>query len=534
MKIIFTVVVIFFYSLFLKAQTWTELQKITATDRQASDHYSKSVSINGNYAVVGSHRQSYDENGANYLQYAGAVYVYENQLGIWTETQKLVASDRNAQDDFGTAVSISGNTMLVGSYKRDETINSTYLYQCGAVYVFTKNLSGNWIETQKLLASDLDSLNYFGKSVDVDGNYAIIGAAFKNEINTTLDTVIQAGAVYIFEKNLSGNWVEVQKLTAPDKQDFDVFGWDVSISGDYAVVGAYQQDTDTLGLNIKTNAGAVYVFKRNSSGVWIYEQKIIASDRTPNDLFGYALAISNDKMVVGAYQNDKDGNNTNQLSNAGAAYIYERNANGVWIESSKLVASDRNTEDWFGYDVGIKENNIIVGARQQDFDNNSTTMISNAGAAYIFSKTNNTWQQIQKVTPLDRTQEDWFGFSVDIDTTLFIAGAFSDTQDANGQNLLTDAGSAYIFENSMITTVNQIVNSSITIFPNPVFDELELKLKNSTIDLVELYDINGRLIKKIIPYNSKIRIDFQGLASGLFLIKVISGKEVFQKKIVKY
>ncbi len=155
------------------------------------------------------------------------------------------------------------------------------------------------------------------------------------------------------------------KIQASDKEASDQFGGSVSISGDRAIVGAHLEDTGG------SDAGAAYIFER-SSGVWSEAAKIQASDIEATDFFGRSVSISGDRATVGASSEDTGG------SNAGAAYIFERNTSGVWSEVTKIQASDKQADDKFGESVSISGERVIVGAFLEDASGLS------AGAAYIF------------------------------------------------------------------------------------------------------------------------------------------------------
>jgi len=320
---------------------WVEVQKITASDATSGDLFGISVGISGNYAIVGAHLN--DEMGSN----AGAAYIFEYDGASWTEDTKLIASDAAAGDFFGFSVSISGDNALVGARFENNQ---------GAAYVF--NLSGGtWSETTKLTASDANTDDWFGQSVCITGTHAIIGA------NQNDDAGINSGSAYIF--SLSGGvWSEVQKLTASDEMSDDYFGWSVSISGERAVVGTILNDDagsasgsvyvfelsggvwsetqkltasdaatfDYFGQSVSVSgdhiliganrndddgadSGLAYMFKLDG-GTWVESQLLSASDAAGGDFFGHSVAISGNQAIIGANRNDDDG------SNSGSAYIF--------------------------------------------------------------------------------------------------------------------------------------------------------------------------------------------------------------------
>src|SRR5690554_3582463 len=180
----------------------------------------------------------------------------------------------------------------------------------------------------------------------------------------------------------SQDWTERLKITANERANNALFGASVAISGDFAIIGANQEkkDADNSEENILTDAGAAYIFK-NESGEWIFYQKIVASDRSGGDYFGHSVAIDGDFIVVGAPQEDEDENGQNTKLNTGSAYVF-KNIGGNWTEIQKICASDRNTQDWFGCSVGISGNDIVIGAYAQGTDENGGNQTDMAGAVY--------------------------------------------------------------------------------------------------------------------------------------------------------
>ncbi|MCF8307023.1 MAG: IPT/TIG domain-containing protein [Ignavibacteriales bacterium] len=332
--------------------TWNQVTKLTASDLEAGDNYGFSVSISGNYAIVGAYTE--DTGGNN----AGAAYVYKrSENGTWSEVNKLIASDAQADDAFGAKVSISGNYALVTSVFEDAGGSNA-----GAAYVYTPDVNGNWIEVTKLTASGAQANDFFGSSGAISGDHVIVGASKKDVAGAGSD----AGAAYIFQRAADGNWTQTAMLTASDAQSGDNLGTSVSISGDYAIASAVYEDA------AGTDAGASYIFKRNENGVWSEVSKITASDAQAGDEFGTSVSISGDYAIVGVYKEDAGGND------AGAAYIYKQGENGVWSEVNKLTASDAQPNSFFGYSVSVSGDYALVGAQWADAGG------TNAGAVYIF------------------------------------------------------------------------------------------------------------------------------------------------------
>ena len=375
----------------------TQQAKIQASDAEASDKFGHAIAIDGDTVIVGAYLEDTGGSGA------GAAYIFTRSGSTWTQQQKIQASDAQASDSFGFSVAIDGDTAIVGAYAEDTGGSAA-----GAAYIFTRSGS-TWTQQQKIQASDVASPDYFGISVSIDGDTAIVGAYGKST---------STGAAYIFTRSGS-SWTQQAKIQASDKAAYDNFGWAVSIDGDTVIVGAHGEDTGG------TDAGAAYIFTRSGSS-WTQQQKIQASDIVAYDNFGRSVAIDGDTVIAGAWQED------DTATNAGSAYIFTRSGS-TWTQQDKIQASDAEGSDNFGQSAAIDGDTVIVGAWQED------TGGSGAGAAYIFTRDGSTWTQQQKIQSSDIGEGDQFSYSVSISGDTAIVGARN--EDTGG----TDAGAAYIF-----------------------------------------------------------------------------------------
>jgi hypothetical protein len=351
-----------------------------------------------------------DDSGAN----SGSAYIFARNGDNWTEMAKLIAgSEGGPGDGFGRSVSISGNYVIVGAYGDDaKGANS------GSAYIFVR--SGNdWKTVDKLLATDGAAGDYFGQSVSISGDYAIVGARFDD------DNGYNSGSAYIFVRN-GGNWTEIAKLTASDGAAGDNFGFSVSISGDYVIVGAY---------GWYYTAGTAYIFEKPSGG-WTdmtETAKLSRSGGIIGGYFGVSVSISGDYAIVGAPWD------YGSVSSSGSAYIFMRSG-GNWTEIAELAASDGASGDQFGQSVSICGGSAIIGA---NWDDNSS------GSAYIFmlSRHSGNWNEMAKLTASDGTVGDNFGQSVSICGDDSIVGAALDAHSG------TISGSAYLFKKSTIANI---------------------------------------------------------------------------------
>ena len=474
----------------LQAQNWNEIIKLIASDAIAEHAFGYSVSISGDKAIVGAPIPFGD------VMNNGSAYIFELVEDNWVETQKLTASDAIAGDLFGISVSISADKLIVGANNNDDSGANS-----GSAYVF-ELINGNWIEAQKLTASDADEGDRFGTSVSISGDKAIVGA-FADDDNGSA-----SGSAYIFNL-INGSWTEEQKLIASDADAGDDFGFSVSISGDKAIVGAYSNADNG------SRTGSAYIFKL-TDGNWIEVQKLTASDAASGDEFGTSVSISGDKAIVGAWANSENG------WESGAAYIFELSESS-WIETQKLIASDGASGDLFGGSVSISGDKAIVGAFSSDND---------IGSAYIFELQDGSWKETQKLTASDAAAEDEFGVSVCIMEDKAIVGAWGNAD--NGET----SGSAYIFENANIGVgipeINVASASHVTIYPNPTSGDVNLKQEGLKILSIRIYSMDGYLIYKQENLNRAMHaFNINKAADGIYVIEIETNSKKQHLKLIK-
>ncbi len=319
--------------------SWIQEQKLLAPDGVAGDWFGISVSIYGDYIFVGADADD-NENGLN----AGSAYVFKRDGSSWVQQDKLVASDGTANDYFGRYVSIDENYVVIGAYYDDDIAGSAYVF---------KRVGTEWVEEDKLTASDRLPGDYFGISTSIEGDYAIIGA-YRDDNGNGID----AGSVYVFKRTTSG-WFEETKLIASDGASADRFGISTSIDGTYLIIGAYYDDGYT---------GSAYVFNKTATG-WVEENKLVASDGEINNFFGRSVSIDEERILVGAW---------GDTGASGSAYIF-KHMNTSWVEETKLSASDASGNDRFAYQISLHGRFAVIGAYTDDNINGI-----DAGSAYIF------------------------------------------------------------------------------------------------------------------------------------------------------
>lgn len=387
-------------------ENWGLVKKLVAADRKGSDQFGYSVAISGEYAIVGAKLQDYDVDGAsNYMVNTGAAYIFKKDQGgtdNWGQVRKLVAADRYITDEFGVSVAISGGYAIVGARQEDEDVDgvSNYLYDAGSAYIFKQSLGGvdNWGQLKKLVPNNRDAGDYWGQSVSISGDYAIVGSRYEDQAADGISDFMNAsGAAHIFKKDQGGtdNWGQVKKLVASDRAPTDYFGYSVSISGDYAIVGAYQEDHAADGSSdFLSDAGSAYIFKRDEGGIdnWGELKKIVPMDREAGDNFGYSVSISENYTAVGSWREAHgiDGS-SDPFPGAGSAYLFKKTEGGTdnWGLLQKVVAVDRQADDNFGHSVAAADAFVLVGANSEDHDvDGVSNELTDAGAAYFFKNMN--------------------------------------------------------------------------------------------------------------------------------------------------
>ncbi len=387
-----------------------QVQKLIPSDTQQGDEFGFSVSISGTTALIGARGDD------DVFDQSGAAYVYELRGSVWVEVQKLKALDVAFGTGFGGSVAVSGDWAVIGACD-DSPLG---LVGAGSVYVFQKQ-GGIWVQTQKLIASDAMFNADFGDAVAIDGPVMCVGARQDGKLGYL------AGAAYLYE--LQGStWVEVAALRASDFEPSAVFGGALAVSDDIVLVGASGEDN---GAPRGSDFGAAYVFERQGNA-WLEVQKLVASDGAPGDLFGIAVASSQDSLMVSSVSHDS------VVNNLGAVYVFEKQG-ASWVETQQLTPLDPQPSQSFGVSVGLGADLAIIGS-YADQDLGITS-----GSAYCFRRLGGLWIQAGKLLATEGDNGDVFGFAVALDGETSLVGARGD-EEACPTNPACLSGSAYLFQ----------------------------------------------------------------------------------------
>ena len=415
----------------------------------------------------------------------GRVSVFRRAGPTWELEAVLSGEETEEMDAFGSSVSLDGDTLIVGAFGEDgssagvngdETDNDAE--QSGAAYVFVRE-GTTWTQQAYLKASNGETLDFFGISVAVDGDTAVVGALAEASAATGVNgdqennDAEAAGAVYVFVRD-GAAWTQQAYLKASNTEAGDFFA-SVAVDGDTIAVAATGEDSKSTGVDgdqdddfptteplLEGNSGAAYVFVREGNE-WTQQAYLKASNTEELDLFGDALALAGDTLVVTAVSEDSNSTRVNgdeennDALGAGAAYVFVRTGS-TWEQQAYLKAPNAEIEDEFGSSVAIDGDIVIVGA--EDEDSNATGIdgddanndADNAGAAYIFERLGDRWEQRAYVKASTTQRQDHFGDSVAIDGDTIVVGAPDEDSNAtgiDGQDDNDDApgsGAAYIFQ----------------------------------------------------------------------------------------
>jgi len=343
-----------------------ETQKIQPAGLVNMDAFGRSVSVSSDTLFVGTLGD--DTIGAN----VGAVYAYDRTPGGWVFSQKITHPDATSNSQYGNSSAVRGDIALIANH-----INGP-----GKVYAYSR-IAGVWTPTQTITSSNAQTLWHFGHhlALDSNGTTCVIGQMADGTNG------MDAGSAFIFEL-VGGTWVETERLVGNDTTTGDRLGRTVAISGNFALVGADRQGAG--------NEGAAYVFERNDQGTpldptddtWPQVARLQPAGVQAGDLFGLGVAISGNVALVGS---NADVVGTVRM---GSVYVFER-LGGVWTEVQRFNGNDGKEGDGFGTVVRLVGDQAIIGARDCDEGASGT------GALYYFLRKPAGFQQSAKFTGSD-------------------------------------------------------------------------------------------------------------------------------------
>ncbi len=346
---------------------WEQAPRLVAADATLGDHGAHfgspkgGVAIDGDTAVIGA-MSDYLGPFLEGVQ-IGSAYVFRFNGSEWVQEQKLMPSDGEEDDGFGRAVAVSGNTIAIGSPGEDENGNGA-----GAVYLY--DFDGNtWVEQQKLLGAGGKTLHptTFGNALALDGDRLLVGAPWDDTDG------LNHGAAYTYHRQ-GGLWT-LEQLVVPNINggiglNLSMYGWSVALDGEVMVVGAHN-----IASGPPLRFGAAFVFRFDGSN-WVHEQTLLPPIFVPNGVFGHSVAVSGDTALIGDYQaNDW----------VGAAHVFVFNG-AAWVQTAVLVQSDADEPDplgappYFGMALSLEGSTAAIAAPHRD----TPALGGDQGVVYMF------------------------------------------------------------------------------------------------------------------------------------------------------
>ncbi len=455
-----------------------------ASNTDEEDRFGESLAASGNTFVVGTTDESSSASGVNgdqtdnSLPASGSAYVFVNNGDTWSQQAYLKASNPRIGYSFAEALDISGDTIVIGS--PNESSNATGIDGdqnnddaplSGAAYVFVRD-GDNWSQQAYVKASNTNQGSFFGHSVSIDGDTMVIGSVGESSNATGVngdqnnDFATSSGAVYVFTRD-NDVWSQQAYIKASNTNSFDRFGESVDISGDTIIVSAIDEDSNAQGIdgdqddNSADTSGAAYVFTREN-GQWSQQAYIKASNTESGDEFGQSVSLFNDTLAVGAGREDSSatGINGDQDDNndtfSGAVYVFTR-TNDQWDQQAYVKSSNTQSVDRFGEKVSLANDLLMVGSVFEDSNatgingDQNDNSASIAGAAYVFSRSGNQWSQLAYVKASNTELGDRFSSSLAISASgILIAAMDEGSADTGidgdqGDNSATDSGAVYLY-----------------------------------------------------------------------------------------
>lgn len=460
----------------LSAALGLQQELIAAPSPVQGEYLGYSVAMDGDTAIVGAP----DFDGAS----SGAAYVFVRAAGVWSLQQRLSPSDGVLGDRFGSSVAIDGDTAVVGADTHDLGSGGK---NSGAAYVFTR-AGSSWTQEAELAPSDHSiGGDCFGWTVDIDGDTAVVGAVYRDA-----GSAIDAGAAYAFVR-ADGIWTQQYKfaLADPGSPTTDEFGCAVAVEGDTAVIGCNYRAVAGRG-----HAGAAFVYVR-SAGVWTLAQTLTASDGANSDVFGNALALDGDRLLIGAERHDTT------RGMAGAGYLYTR-TDGHWSQSAELKLALPQGGEQLGSSVALDGDTAVLGAPLS-----TANGVAFAGSAYVFHHSSRGWSECARLMgdALESMEES--GQAVAVSGEVALVGSPYHTLDTT-----SDAGAVFSFvlEDPPITTVtvDPALNAAGWTLACPVTVTLSASAGATAIDHIEYRQYTA---PDWIVYSDPFSISWPGLHS---------------------
>lgn len=448
-----------------------------ASNTGHNDHFGSAISISGQTLAVASVGERSGATGIdgnqsdNSMNLSGAVYVFSLVNGQWVQEAYIKASNTNAFDKFGTSISISDDTLVVGAPEEDSDATgvngdqfNNAAVDSGAAYVFVKE-NGAWSQQAYLKASNTEDNDRFGSAVEVFENTLVVSAINESSNatgangNQNNNLSQQSGAAYVFTRT-NNQWQQTHYLKPFDTNSFQHLGDSIALSSNTLALGSAWKT-----VNNRVNQGVVYVYERSGSD-WLQAAYLTASNGGSDDNFGHAIDLHGDTLVATARKEDGSGIGVDPINddlaeNSGAVYVFGR-TDGNWVEQAYIKPSNTGSLDQFGWSASLygdslaigsfRESSSAVGIGGDGFNNNAV----DSGAVYLFTRTDNDWSESAYIKASNTGTEDNFGFATFVHQNTLFVGAHREDSSSSGINGsqnnddMASSGAVYVFQTDLI------------------------------------------------------------------------------------
>lgn len=470
------------------AQNFIQTTKLTPLVRMGGDFFGFNLLLKDNFLYSSLYGNYYDENDQNSIFKAGSFYVFERQNNSWIKKNKLVANDRDSSDEFGKTFALGNdNKLFIGAAEK----KSGTSFAVGAVYFFSKNNNGDWVQSQKIVPSVAAAYTHFGYRLSAESNILAVGTEGKG--------------FNIYEYNSNTQLFDF-------KQNFpSIYNTNPYVYNNKIFVGASNET-----VNGTTNAGKVTIYKKDiSSNSWELSQTI-NSPATGSSIFGFTIYAKDDYLFITAAQ----------FAAFVAIYKYD-----AATDQYNYIQTISNGAGYFGTRISMDDNLLAISAP------GATNDITNGGAVFLYRLENNVWVQKQKIFNSDSHPYDGFGYGLSVNNNTVAVGAPDHDFDSTGANISTSAGAVYLFNDlSNLGTQEPEISYTHKIYPNPFVNTISIDLDKKYEDLTaEIYDMSGRKVFTHHFLNKEhLDLNLNSLLSGTYQVSIYSkDKQVFNSRIIK-
>jgi len=484
----------------LVATATTETAVVVSSDLALGDDFGWDVALQGTTLVVGAPLADIDG-----VSGVGAVYIFEYIGGLWTQVQKLTASDGVEFDQFGFAVAISGDRLVVGAEEALIESNSSQ----GAAYIFERT-AGVWTEVHKLVEpTTIQNFAEYGHDVAIDGDWIAVGGSKAGSA--------QHGRTYIYwrDQGGAGAWGLVQELQDDIYDTNAGFGTSVAMDGDLLVVGAELLDQVQ---GTYDNEGGAYVFQRDVSNTYNQVGKLFRTGAQNNDRAGHVVILDGSTVVMGGYAADGAG------FDRGQAWVFENPTLAVdgWVQVAALEANDPQDGAYFGQSAAIFGREVWIGCEGHDVG---------AGKVYRFSEDEGgpaNWGGTEQYTYSAPASNDLMGYSLAVDADHLAVGAF--VLSGTGGAVLIYPGPGDGAPSAVVNGETPVAHLSVSAFPNPFNPSTTVAFgmdRNGEVEVL-IHDLRGALVERVFrgqmdAGTHEVTWRADNVPSGVYLVTVRSG-----------